>query len=491
MNKTIFQSFHWYYSAEGNLWMHIKNEAPHMAALGVTDVWLPPAYKSAMGVNEPGYAVYDLYDLGEFNQKDTVRTRFGTKEEYLDCINALHRNRIRVIADIVLNHKLGADEKEEVPVQEVDNENRNEVISEPHTITAKTKFTFPGRKGKYSDYVWDWHSFTGTSKDDSISMILNEHGNGTWEDVMETENGNYDYLMGNDIEFRNPFVKEELKNWGKWYVETTGIDGFRLDAVKHINTDFFPEWLQSLKSHFRKDFFAVGEYWKSNIDELINYVKATGGNISLFDVPLHFNFYDAAMMGKDFDLRTVFDNTLIKEYPDLAVTFVDNHDTQPLQSLESTVGEWFQPIAYALILLREKGTPCVFYPSLYGAAYVEKKEDNEISIELHKVDALSDMMKVRGFLAYGEQYDYFDNPNVIGWSRTGIREIERSGCVVLISNDAAGEKWMSAGKRNAGQTFKNICGNQESVTLNEAGEGLFKVNGGSVAVWINDQNHFM
>jgi len=126
MNTTIFQFFHWYFPAEQHLWNRSKEEAQHLADLGVTHVWLPPAYKSAKGTEEPGYAVYDLYDLGEFDQKGTVRTRYGTKQEYIDCISTIHGKNMQVVADIVLNHKLGADEKEEVPVRLVSKENRNE-----------------------------------------------------------------------------------------------------------------------------------------------------------------------------------------------------------------------------------------------------------------------------------------------------------------------------------------------------------------------------
>src|SRR4030095_6749197 len=97
----------------------------------ITHVWLPPAYKSSQGTGEPGYAVYDLYDLGEFDQKGTVRTRYGTKQEYLDCIKAIHDNGMDVIADIVLNHKHGGDEAELVKVQQVNADNRTEYVGEP------------------------------------------------------------------------------------------------------------------------------------------------------------------------------------------------------------------------------------------------------------------------------------------------------------------------------------------------------------------------
>ena len=47
-----------------------------------------------------------------------------------------------------------------------------------------------------------------------------------------------------DLDMDSPYVVEELKRWGKWYLEETNVDGFRLDAIKHIRFDFFNEWLQ-------------------------------------------------------------------------------------------------------------------------------------------------------------------------------------------------------------------------------------------------------
>ena len=64
----------------------------------------------------------------------------------------------------------------------------------------------------------------------------------------------------------------------------------------------------------------------------------------------------ASTMG-GFDMRQVFAGTLIETRPDWAVTFVDNHDTQLGQSLESWIEGWFKLHAYSLILLRNEGTP--------------------------------------------------------------------------------------------------------------------------------------
>lgn len=491
MNTTLFQFFHWYYAPEGNLWQHAAREAAHLASLGVTHAWLPPAYKSAEGIDEPGYAVYDLYDLGEFNQKGAVRTRFGTKEEYLLAIQAFHDNGIQVLADVVLNHKMGGDEQEKILSQKVDPENRVKKIGEPVEIEAHTRFSFPGRKGKYSDYLWDKHSFSGFCRDRDIYLIVNDYTHGSeWEEMLSEEMGNFDYLMGCDIEFRNPHVVAELKKWGCWYVEETGIDGVRLDAIKHIPHYFFTEWLQHLGTCFKKEFWAVGEYWNKDVNILLNYIEHTGGAMRLLDVPLHYNLYHASVQ-EDFDLRTLFDNTLVMSRPGLAVTFVDNHDTQPLQGLESYVEYWFKPLAYALILLRQDGTPCVFYATVYEGKYQGRRGEEEVFVELNKIPGIEVLMLARKHLAYGEQHDYWDDAHLIGWTREGLHEKEHSGLAVLISNNGDGKKWMSLGSAHAGKTFKDITGNQSgTVVLNENGEAEFTAGHRSVSVWADERCSF-
>lgn len=487
-NSTIFQFFHWYYPSDGSLWNVCAREAAHLASLGVDHVWLPPAYKSAYGNDEPGYAVYDLFDLGEFDQKGTVATKHGTKDEYLNCVKALHASGIKVLADIVLNHRLGADEQETIAVKKVNPENRNEFTSDTEKIDSHVLFTFPGRQKKYSDFVWDHHAFSGVDAvqgdEKIIYTIQNEYGD-RWEDLMEEEKGNFDFLMGADVEFRNPHVREELKKWGKWYVDATGIDGFRLDAVKHISPDFYKDWLDAMKAHLNKPFFCVAEYWNRDAEVLQQYLELMEGRTQLFDVPLHYNFYKASREKRSFDMRKIFDNTLVSLKPEYAVAFVENHDTQPLQSLESTVDYWFKPHANAIILLREQGTPCVFYVSLYGAEYTNPK-DEQHPIKMAVVPALEILMKVRRYEAYGQQRDYFDHATVVGWTREGDDEHEHSGCAVLLSNGDKGEKRMEIGKRNAGKTFVDITGNTEGeAVIDDNGWGMFYVNEESISVWIS------
>lgn len=215
----------------------------------------------------------------------------------------------------------------------------------------------------------------------------------------------------------NDEVKEQLKRWGLWFMQTTGLDGFRLDAVKHMKFTFYNEWLDEMRSKYREELFTVGEYWNPDLAALKNYVDTTEGALSLFDVPLHFKFFEASNGMNTFDMRTIFDGTLTQDNPNKSVTFVDNHDTQPGQALESWVQEWFKPLAYAMILLRQDGYPCIFYGDYYGIEHSKTPSLRE---------KLLPLMKARRDYAYGKQNDYFDHPNTIGWTREGDEEHENS-----------------------------------------------------------------
>ena len=206
--------------------------------------------------------------------------------------------------------------------------------------------------------------------------------------------------------------------------------------------------------------------------------------MSLFDAPLHFNFHRASTSGGHFDMRSILEGTLMKEIPLLAVTLVENHDTQPLQSLESPVSDWFKPLAYSLILLRAEGYPCIFHPDYYGSEYKDYGTNGEIqSVKIisHK-HLLDRMLLVRKYFAYGDQIDYFDDPDVIGWTRLGT-ELHPHGLAVLMSDGPENQKWMNVGKPN--KKFIDITHHcVDPVITNNDGWGAFQCKGGSVSIWV-------
>ncbi|WP_312993757.1 alpha-amylase [Chryseobacterium flavum] len=490
MNGVIIQFFHWYH--QGNLWQEFVKKADVLKSMGFSAVWFPPATKCVLGIDGRGYDVYDLYDLGEFDQKGSVATRFGTRDEYLKAIEKAHEAGISVYADIVLNHRMGGDEKEEVTVHKVNEENRNEMIGEPFSASAFTKFTFPGRKGQYSDFIWDYRCFSGIDiiykeeqEEKGVFKIHNEYGE-DWNPSVSSQFGNYDYLMGNDVEYRNPYVVQEMKNWIRWYVETTGIDGLRLDALKHLSSDFLKDWITYIKAEV-KDCFIMGEFWKDKVEKISDFSGRMDDTISFFDVPLHYNFFRASKEGKDYDLRNIIKDTFLEWNPMLSVSFVENHDTQRFQALESAVKDWFKPIAYTLILMSENAYPCVFYPDLFSAEYAEMKDDEEVKVIMPRVEILTKLLEARQQFAYGEQVNWFDHPNCIAWLRKG--DGEHPGCVVIISNSEDGYKEITVDAGLGGAVFYDFLQHRkEEVVLDEQGKGIFHVASRSSSIWVM-KNH--
>jgi alpha-amylase len=173
-------------------------------------------------------------------------------------------------------------------------------------------------------------------------------------------------------------------------------------------------------------------------------------------------------------MRYILKNTLLSSKPELSVTFVDNHDTQYGQALESFVLEWFKPHAYSIILLRNEGYPCVFYGDYYGIP------NNNLS----PVKELKTLIKLRECSAYGKLHDYFNDSKIVGWTLEGEDEHTNSGLAILMTVEKGGNKKMYVGKHFAGLIFidslKNVT---KEIVIDEEGFGEFFVNDGSVSVY--------
>jgi alpha-amylase len=485
-NGVMFQAFHWYTEPKGNFWNDLASRAEELFKKGFTSVWIPPAYKGNSGGLDVGYAVYDMYDLGEFDQKGSVRTKYGTIGELKSATKKLRDCGVRVYLDVVLNHRIGGDEEEEILATPHSDDNRHQTLGETRNIRANTKFTFPGRGDKYSKFKWSSEHFTAVDFDlnnpDDHAVYL--FAGKTFDEKVDLEKGSFDYLMGCDVDVKHHDVQHEIKSWGSWYYDTVGLDGVRFDAVKHVEAGFFPDWLRHLRNHSQQPIFAVGEYWSYHVDALHSFIEATGGDVHLFDAPLLRNFSNASRSGNSYDLRQMFDNALVKDQPSLAVTIVANHDTQPLQALENVVEAWFTPIAYALTLLRRDGYPCVFCADYDGAEYTDKGRDgfeHHIVIPSHRflIDIFLDCRRDH---AYGDQNDYFDHPNCCGWTRMGDSK-HGGGMAVVISNGEAGVKRMSTGHPNV--VYVDCTGHvTDRVTTDSEGFADFRCLGRSVSVWL-------
>jgi alpha-amylase len=211
--------------------------------------------------------------------------------------------------------------------------------------------------------------------------------------------------------------------------------------------------------------------------EMLDWLEDMKHPFTLYDSPLVYSFSQISKTERG-DLRKVFDNSLVQAKPDSAVTVVMNHDTQPGQTVETPIEGFFKPLAYALILLRQDGYPCVFYGDLYGMKG-EHPEDPSCG------GKLAHLILARKLFAYGKQEDYWDDPNCLGFVRRGT-DAHHAGLACIMSNAEPKTKRMAVGQEHAGEIWTDVLGWQTNeVKIDDEGYGNFMCPGTSVSVWVN------
>jgi alpha-amylase len=540
-NKTILQAFDWYVrdptsengtwtqqpEPESNLWEYVAEvKAEEFYGNYFTHVWLPPTGKAFSPVAteyNTGYAVYDHYDLGEFNQMSHTRTRYGTKAQLHQAVTALHSRKMKVIADIVMNHMLGTDNFETMPFS-VAYDTTSTLRTTNGTVTAYLDFDFanaidPSPRGTtYSSFRWVSDHFTGMENYGTYYLfpnkslgLVNNYKDLTWADGRFSSEYQFlrsDIILGADLDLANPAVAQEMVTWTKWLTNTVDFDGFRIDAVRHMDARFVASWANQVKAHMNAigkggpDMLMFGENWDGWGQRLNAYLhgSTTSRNhefdvsrvnyngiersMSLFDVPLHYAFQKVSGENVDsMDIKDLPGSGLLALSPDDAVTFVDNHDTIPDQPLGSYINIHNKLQAYAYILLNEKGTPCVFYRDLYKGNFTSPYTNDGFDY-LHT--GISQLLEARAKYAYGPG-SYYGAPGLLGYKRSGDGRghsgARSSGVIYLIKQF---DRW---GQPTTGSTTLTIPSDGRNWRL-FSGSGTrngdtFTLSGGArYAVWV-------
>ncbi|KAM7206401.1 Glycoside hydrolase superfamily [Naviculisporaceae sp. PSN 640] len=494
-NMTMMQAFEWYVPADKSHWVRLQKQIPQLKRFGIDNIWVPPGCKGSSPESN-GYDIYDFYDLGEFEQKWSTPTKWGTKAQLMALCNTAAEYGVGIYWDAVLNHKFGADHLEKCQAVEVDRNDRNRHVSDKYEIDAWVGFDFFGRGYKYSALRYHWYHFSGVDYNaangkSAIYKIIGEKGGG-WAKSgdVDSDKGNYDYLMGSDLDYSHPEVVEDVINWGKWLAKELpqgSLKGIRFDAVKHYSEEFLRRFIHEMDAAYGEGWFFVGEFWKDSLQDMKGYLSRMNHKFSLFDVPLVYNFREIST-GNSADLRRVFEDTLVGDDPISAVTLVTNHDTQPHQSLETHVEAWFKPLAYTLILLRNSGYPCVFYGDLYGLVAPDSPPS---PVKLEWGPSCSGVLPLltlaRKLYAYGDQANYFDYPTCVGFVRYGTWD-RPFGCAVVMSNAGPGHKRMHVGEIHAGEVWTDLLQwERNEVVIGSDGFGVFTCGGCSVSIWVNKE----
>ncbi|HZT42975.1 MAG TPA: alpha-amylase family glycosyl hydrolase [Chthonomonadaceae bacterium] len=323
-SDVLLQGFYWDVPspAAGNTsaqwwWDHLAHQANTLASYGFTAVWIPPELKGNSGGYSDGYDPFDDYDLGSKNQKSTITTRYGKREQLERCCAILRANGLNIYADIVDNHRDGDD----------GNYNFSYVDAYGHA-----------GKGRFSKSYYDFHP--NVPQDPDVPLGNNENFSEFGRDLAP-------------INGENHWIYNGLNSAGDWQTKALDLQGYRLDFVPGISTD----WLYAFLNYGAMNGkFAVGEYWDTNVSNVEYWVSTMmQDRASAFDFPLRDLLKQMCNSPSSFNMASLDHAGLAGQDPFHAVTFVENHDTDRSDPIVQN-----KALAYAYILTSE-GYPCVFY----------------------------------------------------------------------------------------------------------------------------------
>jgi len=314
--------------------------------LGVNGVWLMPVMPS------PSYHKYDVTDY------KGIHPDYGTLEDFKNFVKQAHQRNLKVIVDMIMNHVSIQHPWFQQAVENPDGPYRDYFIwADRDSIEneiAKKEITLD------SDNITQWHPVNGD--------VEGEHYYGFFNSDMP------------DLNFDNPAVRNEFIEIGRFWFGQMQIDGFRLDAAKHIYPDdraednhAFWEWFRAEMEKIKPDVYMVGEVW-SPAPEVAPYLK---GIPALFNFDLGVAIIKAVNAEKDTmglvkTYKTISDyyQSVTSEYLD--ATFLTNHDqNRILSSLKGNKAKMRSAIS---ILMTLPGTPYIYYGEEIGMLGVKPDE---------------------------------------------------------------------------------------------------------------------
>jgi alpha-amylase len=418
-NDVMLQGFYW--DNPGGWFKSLREQIPELKAAGITAIWLPPPTKCDGGASSNGYDPFDHYDLGEFDQRGTVGTHFGTKQDLMDLVAALHQAGIAAYADVVLNHMMGA-------------------VQEDNPLTQQktwTKFTYQHPAPAGAPAWPDVERLLGRSipHGPDEPYLFNK----TWMDFhRSTEHNDEDgerhaAAFGSDICQAHDYAGGGLKLWGDWLTRTVGYDGYRVDFAKGLDEGFLNGFLNF---GAMKGKFAVREYWEGDVNNLDGWYNEVD-TASVFDFPLFFRALNPMCndtSGNNFKMSWLDGAGYGAKNPFRTVTFAENHDTDRSNPITND-----KIMAYAFILSME-GYPCLFYKDLY--VYGMK-------------DKIFELVDVRRRFAAGKTSTLWKDDHLFIAQRNGNGG-QIDGLVVAINNsptDTLGQ-WVSVKSEWANKVLK-------------------------------------
>jgi len=307
----------------------------YLQQLGVEGIWLMPINPST---SYHKYNVDDYYD---------IHPDYGTLGDFKAFIKEAHERDIHVVMDLVINHS-----------------GRDNVWFQKALEDANSPY--------WDYYVWahnDDPRVNPPRADGGRRRRWGRH----WNSVRNSDYSYFAHFTGNmpDLNYDNPKLQQEIFKVGRFWLQEVGVDGFRLDAAKHIFPDhravdnhaWWEYFLQEMKE-VKEDVYIVGEVWASS-DIVAPYLN---GIPALFNFDMGSTITRAVNSGSESGL--VAKHKEIVEFyqsvnPDyIDCTFLTNHDQNRI--LSSVDGNLDKAKMAAALLLTLPGSPYIYYGEEIG-----------------------------------------------------------------------------------------------------------------------------
>ncbi len=325
----------------------ITAKLDYLDNLGISGIWLTPVMPS------PSYHKYDVTDY------KAIDPEYGTLDDFRNLVEEAHRRDIKIIIDLVLNHTSNQ-HPWFIRAAENDPSFRNYYVwSSPDSIRneiAKKKITFD------SDNITQWHK----NQIDTLSDYY------------------YGFFWGGmpDLNMDSPAVRNEISSIGKFWLEDMQVDGFRLDAARHIypsdrqtSNHAFWKWFRNEMTQYNPNVYLVGEVW-AQAPEVAPYLT---GLPSLFNFDLAYNISAVVNLKKD-TLHFVERYLSIQKYYQAHsanytdAVFLRNHDQNRI--LTELMDDQQKLKTAVSILMTLPGIPFLYYGEEIGMK--GKKPDEHI-----------------------------------------------------------------------------------------------------------------
>lgn len=279
----------------------IIEKLDYIKSLGTTAIWITPVVKNEEG-GYHGYWANDFYK---------VDPHLGNMDNLKNLVEEAHKKDIKVMLDHVVNH---------------------------------TGYKSPWLKDKNKK---DWFH-------DKVNIT-------NWSDQDQIENG---WLAGlPDLNQENNEVKKYLIDNTLWWIENTGVDGMRLDTVRHVPKEFWSQFANTIKEKY-PDFYLLGEVWNENSRYLEQYHKL--GIDGMTNYSLYKGIREAfTRFGKTNSLISALKSESNFSNPTVNGIFIDNHDNPRLISQAGEFGDEYLKQALTFIMTYPS-IPIIYYGTEIG-----------------------------------------------------------------------------------------------------------------------------